>query len=147
MQYSRTMMRTVMALALVTTLAGCDDKKDATVVAPTPMPTTAVAPTPSGAAAAPSGAAAAPSGAAVAPSGAAVAPSGAAVVPTASGTSASGEAAKPETHPGDKNAKATAPKKPLPPPGAMPHGNPEDGTLRYNPPPGQNPPAKKDTAH
>jgi hypothetical protein len=29
----------------------------------------------------------------------------------------------------------------------MPHGNPEDGTLRYNPPPSQNPPAKKDPAH
>jgi len=26
----------------------------------------------------------------------------------------------------------------------MPHGNPENGTLQYNPPPAQNPPAKKD---
>jgi hypothetical protein len=33
----------------------------------------------------------------------------------------------------------------MPPPiaGGMPHGNPEDGTLKYNPPPAQNPPAKK----
>ena len=133
MQYSRTMMRMLMALAVVTTLAGCDDKKDAAVVAPSPTPTTMVAPAASGASAAPSGAAVAPSGAAVAPSGAAVAPSG--------------EAAKPETHKGDKSAKPGAATKALPPPGVMPHGNPEDGTLRYSPPPAQNPPAKKDTTH
>jgi len=131
-------MRMLMALAVVTTLAGCDDKKDAAVVAPSPTPTTTLSP-------AATGASVAPSGAAVAPSGAAVAPSGAAVSPT--GTSASGEAAKPETHKGDKNAKPGAATKVLPPPGGMPHGNPENGTLHYSPPPAQNPPAKKDTTH
>jgi uncharacterized lipoprotein NlpE involved in copper resistance len=128
MQYSRAMMRTLMALALLTTLVGCDEKKDAagttTTIAPTPSPTTTVAPAPSGAAAAPSGAAAAPSDAA-----------------------ASVEAAKPETAKHDKSAKPGTTTKKLPLPGVMPHGNPEDGTLRYNPPPPQSPPAKKDAAH
>lgn len=137
-------MRMLMALAVVTALAGCDDKKDAAVVAPSPTPT--VVPAASGASVAPSGAAVAPSGAALAPPGATLAPSGAEVAP--SGTSASGEAAKPETHKGDKNAKPGAATKAAPQPsGAMPHGNPEDGTLHYNPPPAQSPPAKKDTTH
>ncbi|MGZ3442601.1 MAG: hypothetical protein ACXVDD_23935 [Polyangia bacterium] len=130
------MTRIVMAMALAATLAGCDEKKDAPATTPPAAPV-------SGAAVAPSGAAVAPSGAAVAPSGAAVAPSGAAV---------SGEAAKPvddsakhETAKGDKAAVKPAGK--LPPPGGMPHGKPEDGTLKYNPPPSQNAPAKKgDTA-
>ncbi|MGZ3441194.1 MAG: hypothetical protein ACXVDD_16855 [Polyangia bacterium] len=117
-----------MALALLTMLAGCDEKKEpasATTVVPAPTPTTAVA----------------PSGAAVAPSGAAVVPSGAAAAP-------SGAAEKPEAGKGDKvQAKAVAPVKRLPPPpGAMPHGNPEDGTLKYNPPPAQNPPPPKNGA-
>jgi hypothetical protein len=115
------MMRTLMALALVTTLAaGCDEKKD---TAPAPV-----------------------SGAAVVPTGAAVVPSGAAAAP--SGTTVSGEATKPSGEAAKPSEKASAPKggtTKAPPPitGGMPHGNPEDGTLKYNPPPAQNPPAKK----
>lgn len=128
MQYWRTMMRMLIALTVVATLAGCDDKKDAAAVAPAPTPTTTAMPAASGTSPA--------SGVAVAPS------SGADVAGAASGTSAT-----PETHKGDKGAKPGTATKSFPPPGVMPHGNPEDGTLRYNPPPGQNPPAKKDSAH
>ena len=69
----------------------------------------------------------------------AVAPSGAAVAP--SGAAASGEAAK-----ADKPARATKPATaPLvPASGMMSHGKVEDGTLKYNPPPQQNPPRKED---
>ena len=84
MQYWRTMIRTVMALALMTMLAGCDEKKDVaapaatTTVALTPTLAKVVASTPSGTAAAPSGESAKPSGESVGPSGAAAAPSRAA---------------------------------------------------------------------
>ena len=121
-----------MALALVTALVGCDEKKSApetkatTTVAPTPTPTTAVAPTASGEQAKPSGEAAKPSGAAVTPSG----------------TSASGTAAKPETVKAVPHPKGGAASKTVPVAGGMAHGNPEDGTLKYNPPPQ---PTKKDT--
>ncbi|MCU1283503.1 MAG: hypothetical protein JWM53_7049, partial [bacterium] len=74
---------------------------------------------------------------AVAPSGAAAAPSGA-VAP-------SGEAAKHDSAKGATKAGAVARPVQLPPPGGMPHGNPEDGTLKYNPPPSQNPPPKNAT--
>lgn len=67
------MMRMMLALALVTVVVGCDEKKDA------PATVAAVA----------SGGAVAPSGAVVAPSGAVVAPSGAA------GASPKGAASKP----------------------------------------------------
>ena len=127
-----------MALALVAALAGCEEKKGA----PETKATTTVAPTstPSTAAAAPvvSGAAAAPSGEPVAPSGSAVSPSG---------TSASGEAARSKTTKAVPPPKGGTASKTVPAAGAMPHGNPEDGTLKYNPPPAQNPPAKKDAAH
>lgn len=125
-------MRMMMALALVTAVVGCDEKKSApetkptTTVAPTPTPaTTAVAPTASGEAAKPLGEAAKPSGEAVTPSG----------------TTASGEAARAATTKAPVKGGTTS--KALPPPGGMPHGNPEDGTLKDNPPPSQNPPAKK----
>ena len=125
MQYSRAMMRTLVALTLVTTLAGCDEKQDAAATTTTVAPpaTTTVAPTPT------------PTTTVVAPSGAVVAPSGA---------TASGEATKPEHAKGEKGGKPAAAATPQPG-GVMPHGNPEDGTLRYNPPPAQNPPAKKGT--
>ena len=110
-----------MALALMTMLAGCDEKKDVaapaatTTVALTPTLAKVVASTPSGTAAAPSGESAKPSGESVGPSGAAAKPSGA-------------------------TFKAPAPT------GFMPHGSVENGTLKYNPPPSQNPPMKKGAA-
>jgi hypothetical protein len=121
MQYSRAMTRWVLGLALLA-LAGCDEKKEpaATTVAPATTPTTtAVPPAP--------GEAAKPSGEAVAPSGEAAKPSGEAAKP-------SGEAVKPS---GAKVA-------PGAPSGMMPHGSVRDGTVKYNPPPGQNPPPATD---
>jgi hypothetical protein len=50
----------------------------------------------------------------------------------------SGEPTKAEPAHGEKAATKTAAKPPTPTPttsGAMPHGNPENGTLKYNPPP------------
>lgn len=64
-----------------------------------------------------------------------------------SGTSASGEAARPKTTKAVPPPKGGSASKTVPAAGAMPHGNPEDGTLKYDPPPAQNPPAKKDAAH
>jgi hypothetical protein len=122
LQYWRAMIRTLVALAVVAMLAGCDGKKEAattTTAAPAAAaPATTTAPTPT--------------------------PSTVAMPPAASGEAAkpSGEAAKPSTKPGGALRKTAAPK-PVPPTGGMPHGNPEDGTLKYNPPPAQNPNTKK----
>jgi hypothetical protein len=130
------MTRALMSLALLVALAGCEEKKEAAPPSAV-VPATGAAVVPSGAAA--SGEAVAPSGAAA--SGEAAKPSGEAAKPSGEAAKPSGEAAKPS---GAKASKSGAATKAAPPiSGGMPHGNPEDGTLKYNPPPAQNPPAKK----
>lgn len=129
------MMRLTIGLALLTLVGGCDEKRDAPATATAAVPVTG-----SGAVAAPSGAVAAPSGAAAAPSGAVAAPSGAAAAPSGAAAASAG-APKGSASKANKLAPPSTP-----PSGTMPHGSAEDGTLKYNPPAGQNPPPSGATA-